>query len=282
MRKTVGDFVLNLRSIGLGALVVIVAIMFATNGYSHHAQYYVLDGFGGVHAGGGAAAAPAGIPYFGFDIAKDIAYVPDDAGDGLLVLDGFGGVHVAALGNVSPATPYFGFDIARAITYRNIPPRAANSSSTTLTDLDTSSSSFTTLASTTIYAPDDGFVLVIATTYVSCVTSSADLGVKVTINIDATTEPSAITAMGTATWDDCQSGGGGLLETSNQTVTHLFSVSAGLHTVNLLGRKVGGTGTARFLGRSLTAVFIDHGSTGASDPRVSSLDIANADRANSQ
>ena len=36
--------------------------------------YYVLDRFGGVHAGGGALVVTwsSATPYFGFDIARDI------------------------------------------------------------------------------------------------------------------------------------------------------------------------------------------------------------------
>jgi len=39
-------------------------------------QFYVLDGFGGVHAGGGAPAISPATPYFGFDVAVDLTYVP--------------------------------------------------------------------------------------------------------------------------------------------------------------------------------------------------------------
>lgn len=261
----------------IGVLVVLVTILFAANGYSDHAQYYVLDGFGGVHAGGGAAAVGPGIPYFGFDIAKGIAYVPGLTGDGILVLDGFGGVHNVGLGNVAPATPYFGFDVARAITSRNIPPRVANNAATTAIDISVASAAFQVISSTTINAPDDGFILAIGTTFLSCLTSGSDLSAHVSINVDSTAEPAAIANMGYATWDDCTAGGG-IQNTSNQTVTHLFPVTAGAHTVNFLGRKQGGTGTARFLGRSITAVFVDLGATGTTAPTVGE-DVSNAARA---
>lgn len=58
--------------VGAIAALVIVAI----NVDAQSAQYYVLDGFGGVHAGGGAAAIAPATPYFGFDVAQDIAYLP--------------------------------------------------------------------------------------------------------------------------------------------------------------------------------------------------------------
>ncbi len=94
--------------------------------WAQHAGYYVLDGFGGVHAGGGAPAPSPATPYFGFDVAVDIDVVPADglplARDGIIVLDRFGGVHfgnVLAANPPSGGTPYFGFDAARAITHVN-------------------------------------------------------------------------------------------------------------------------------------------------------------------
>jgi len=34
--------------------------------------FYVLDRFGGLHAGGGAPVLLPGTPYFGFDVAQDL------------------------------------------------------------------------------------------------------------------------------------------------------------------------------------------------------------------
>ena len=75
--------------------------------------YYVLDGFGQLHRGN-AAAAPSGMPpYFGFDIARDLALTGASKG---MVLDGFGGVHAFGGETVpSHSMPYFGFDVAEAI-----------------------------------------------------------------------------------------------------------------------------------------------------------------------
>ena len=84
-----------------------------------------------------------------------------------------------------------------------------------------------------------------------------------TINVDATTEPAAIAYVGQANFDDCP-GGSGHISDDNQTVAHLFPVSAGAHTVNLLGRRRAGDSGVKFLGRSLTAIFIDHDSVGTS------------------
>jgi len=74
--------------------------------------YYVLDRLGGVYAGGGAPLLLPGTPNWGWDVAGDLELVPT----GYYVLDRFGGVHAGAGAAVlSPATPYFGFDIARDI-----------------------------------------------------------------------------------------------------------------------------------------------------------------------
>jgi hypothetical protein len=74
---------------------------------------WVLNGNGQVQALDGAPSF--GAPLFGWDIARDIAAMPD--GNGYMVLDGFGGVHkfgsATALANL--AGPYFGWDIARSL-----------------------------------------------------------------------------------------------------------------------------------------------------------------------
>ena len=78
--------------------------MFETGGF------YVLDRFGGVHTGGGAAAMVPGTPYFGFNVAQDMEL----AVLGFYVLDRFGGVHTGGGAPVLlPGTPYFGFDVAQ-------------------------------------------------------------------------------------------------------------------------------------------------------------------------
>ncbi len=108
------------------AIATLLAGGFVVPASAQHAEYYVLDGNGGVHAGGGAPVIFPAPPYFGFDVAVDITVVPSDGdpadGDGVLVLDSFGGVHVGGTLAVDPPpvdTPYFGFDIARAIVHRN-------------------------------------------------------------------------------------------------------------------------------------------------------------------
>jgi hypothetical protein len=109
--------------------------------------YYILDGWGAVHScrlplqfdvnddgliddrdlaspefGKPANYRPlvapwygSRLPYFGWDIARDIELTP--SGNGLYLLDGFGMVHAVgdAHSAFQPLTPYFGFDIARSI-----------------------------------------------------------------------------------------------------------------------------------------------------------------------
>lgn len=82
--------------------------------------YVVLDGFGGLHKYGSAAAGTmknlAG-PYFGWDIARGLAITP--SGQGTAVLDGWGGYHPrgdAVVPSINP--PYWGgWDIARGIAF---------------------------------------------------------------------------------------------------------------------------------------------------------------------
>jgi len=98
------------RQILLTGLVVTLTILTAPTAAlaQNHADHYVLDGFGGVHAGGGAPVISPATPYFGFDVAVSVEYVAvgtaTATGDGLLVLDAFGGVHPggALVGNPPP------------------------------------------------------------------------------------------------------------------------------------------------------------------------------------
>ncbi len=76
--------------------------------------YYVLQGDGRVDAHGGAPSY--GSPAFGWDIARDIAVMPD--GKGYVVLDGWGGLHRFGSARSLPqgSTGYWrGWDIARSV-----------------------------------------------------------------------------------------------------------------------------------------------------------------------
>ena len=76
---------------------------------------YELDGFGGIHAFGGAASLRASAYWPGWDIARGIALNPN--GGGGLVLDGFGGLHPfgAAHAPSGQSASWPGWDIARGI-----------------------------------------------------------------------------------------------------------------------------------------------------------------------
>ncbi len=107
--------------LGMVALLLVLAVEPVV---AQQSGYYVLDGLGGVHAGGGAPAVFPQTPYFGFDAAEDIVYIPPGSSglSGVLVLDAFGGVWAGggiSGGSLAPATPYFGFDIARGIAAKS-------------------------------------------------------------------------------------------------------------------------------------------------------------------
>jgi hypothetical protein len=77
--------------------------------------FYVLNGNGRVTAGGGAPGGNG--PLFGWDIARDLAVMPD--GGGYVVLDGWGGVHAFGTARSLPiaqiGTYWPGWDIARRV-----------------------------------------------------------------------------------------------------------------------------------------------------------------------
>ena len=82
---------------------------------------FVLDGYGGLHPYGSPAvtetSGSAGH-YWGWNIARDFAFLPD--GSGGFVLDGFGGLHPFRVnGNTAPlqaqGNSYWGWDIARKV-----------------------------------------------------------------------------------------------------------------------------------------------------------------------
>ncbi len=82
--------------------------------------YYILDSYGAIHAVGDVPPeiAPS-VPYFGWNIARDLALT--SSGQGAWMLDGWGGIH--AIGDAEPppysganGLPYFPqYDIARGL-----------------------------------------------------------------------------------------------------------------------------------------------------------------------
>ena len=84
------------------------------------------DGVPRGDAGDLSAALNVDLPYFGFNILRDIEANPvdlsgngltSDGTDGFYVLDGYGGVH--AIGGAAPLnnTIFLGFDIARDLEF---------------------------------------------------------------------------------------------------------------------------------------------------------------------
>lgn len=255
----------------LAVAILAMALAISLPAIANHAQYYVLDGFGGVHAGGGAPAISPATPYFGFDIAQDLVFVPVGesglAGDGVLVLDGFGGVHPGgqlAFTPPSPATPYFGFNVARAITYRNIPPRAAGYFSSLALNAGLGDG-WIVVGQATMFAPDDGFIMINGTTEVSCDNfSTGGLVGELGFAVDSSTPDRPYQF----TFDECSDlvNGTNRGHTQIATVTGLVPVAAGAHIVQMLGQMIAGNvaNTADFDWRSLAIVFIDQGNTGTS------------------
>ncbi|HEX3604883.1 MAG TPA: glycosyl hydrolase family 18 protein [Candidatus Dormibacteraeota bacterium] len=75
---------------------------------------WVLDGYGGLHPFGSAAALGATAYWGGWDIARGIAATP--GGRGGYVLDGFGGLHPFGSAPALPRSDYWpNWDIARGI-----------------------------------------------------------------------------------------------------------------------------------------------------------------------
>jgi hypothetical protein len=227
----------------------------------NHAQHYVLDGFGGVHAGGGAPVISPGTPYFGWDVAVSVEYVAvgtaTATGDGLLVLDAFGGVHEGGALVVHPpggSTPYFGFDAARDLTLRNVPPRAAGSFLNGA--LVTSAATWTILVGTTIRVPDDGWLVVTGSTELHCA-GAGSVSADFALAINGTTPPTGYDMLQQI--PDCAAEDSRIF-----AGTYMFSVLAGTHTVSVLGRRVGGTPSLTYTDRSVTVVFVDRDPSGSS------------------
>ncbi len=259
---------MNSRAMLSVAVLVCAAVAVVAAAQAQEAQYYVLDAFGGVHAGDGAPAISPSTPYFGFDVAADIEYIPvgtsTAVGDGIIVLDDFGGVHYGgALATDPPGfpTPYFGFDAARALVYRDIPTRASWAADNSLT---LTQNTYVALVSTDIVAPDDGFILVTTTAVATCSAATGDASAQFSLNVDSLVQDLCLQnhAVGFSDCSDTPPGMGG--DTAIVALTRMFDVTAGAHTVNFLGRKIAGTSDMSVTGVVVNAVFIDQGKEGGS------------------
>ena len=244
---------------GLGLFVLLCC----TALFAQYAGFYVLDGYGGVHVGGGAAAISPSTPYFGWDIARDIAFIPvaySDSihGDGFLVLDGFGGIHRGGkLASISvTSSPYFGWDIARAMAFRNIDGQAYGTSSSSYVDITTSTWT-TLLGPINMVLPDAGYVIVTAVCSVNDPSGSGyDIAAQIGIGVNSTTSPD------TSSIRYCTLKGadtvGSLYPAAVLTARELFYFSgSGTQRFYFLANRYGGTGTVRVYRYSLDAVYFN-------------------------
>jgi hypothetical protein len=255
---------MQFKRLGFLSLGVFALFIISTPSFSQTWPYYVLDGYGGVHAGGGAATISPATPYFGWDIAKGIDYfaVANSAsnyGHGILVLDGYGGVHKGGklLGQSISATPYFGWDIARDIVARIIPPRAAYSSYSSA-NTEVTSSSYVSIRSVTLYLPDDSYVLITGTCSLGNNHATDYVWARVALGVDGLTaldnleaEHDLPSANHTHNW-------------FNITRTQMTFVTAGSHTFYFLLRKMSGTGQVLYFSPHISVISIDQGYYGTS------------------
>ncbi len=249
---------MNLRKLmlGVGAVCLLSFPLLAQNA----APYYVLDGYGGVHAGGGAPTISPSTPYFGWDIAKAVQFVPvasssSNYGDGIFVLDGYGGIHKGGkLSGVTttPNTPYWGWNIARDLVYRIIDPQAYGAYSSS-SSISISSSTKTVLVSFYINMPDAGYALLTASA--GCWNPSAyDIAVRYGIGIDSDTTHD----QGTERWNAMPTGYiASTYECDMLNTSRLISLTAGQHYFYFLAWRSGGTGTASIAFPTLMAVYIN-------------------------
>jgi PQQ-like domain len=83
-------------------------------GLDNQTFLYTLDGYGGLHANGSAAAMTAGTYWPGWNIARGLSLFSD--GTGGYVIDGYGGLHPFGSAGAASGNPYWqGFDIARQV-----------------------------------------------------------------------------------------------------------------------------------------------------------------------
>ncbi len=249
-----------LASRGLIALFVASVSLAVGAQQVNKGQFYVLDAFGGVHAGSGAPAISPATPYFGFDVAQDLTYIPQGSiaghGDGILVLDAFGGVHVGGALTLDPPTvdtPYFGFDVARAIVSRAIPPRANGQS---LNNPVTLGSTFASYVGAFMDVPFNGWLIVTASAQFECLNAvSGTTAVVFGLALNGVAPANSYVQV----IDDCTAPG---LEVAS--ITHMFPVTAGRQGVGLVLAKRGGGIDPVVTSRDITILYVNQNSIGAS------------------
>jgi hypothetical protein len=243
---------------------------------AYYPQYYVLDGYGGVHAGGGAVAFSPGSHYFGWDISKAIAYIPVGTavaqGDGLIQLDGWGGLwYAGALASDPPTgtTPWWGWNIARDIVYRIVPPRIEYSYSDSYSDLTLST--YTNVASNYMHIPDDGFVFV--TCNAELLAANATAGNNAVAEIGIGDNVTTGEAPGTSRYEVLLGGDVEYYYAGCRSVVtqRTFSVSKGSsYYFYFLVRRAAGTAPVRVIEPNITMIFVDQNWRGESGPSLSS------------
>lgn len=76
--------------------------------------WYMLDGYGGIHTSNPALPKPVDLPYFGFDIARNLEVKQDVRGGyHFFMLDGYGGMHTNNPSFYYGSLPFLGIDVMR-------------------------------------------------------------------------------------------------------------------------------------------------------------------------
>ena len=265
-------------SLGVGFVLLSAVALIA-----QYAPYYVLDGYGGVHAGGGAPAITPATPYFGWNIARDLVHIAvatSNSGDGILVLDGFGGVHKGGkLSTVTiDATPYFGWDIAKAIDFRRIDPQAYGDALASHVDITSSTFVKVIDASVNMVLPDAGYVIVT----ISCMAENPSAGYFPTgdyvlgyIGIGVDSPTSADNQSWCYLGDTLLAGAYYPSESLSATKIYHFS-SSGLKQFYFLALRSGGTGIFRIEHPTITCLYVNKGpdSFSSAAPLPSDLALA--------
>jgi len=82
----------------------------------HGRGWYMLDGYGGIHRSpADLPAPPAVLPYFGFDIARDLEIQDSPEGYKFYMLDGLGAVHTNDTQFQFGYLPWVLYDVMRAL-----------------------------------------------------------------------------------------------------------------------------------------------------------------------